>query len=355
MQCMSRRGSGDRRMKALRYFLAVYFIVAMSWLRSGLPVLAQVPVVEPDDVATPTPMPPVSLLPTPTPDGMSAGEVHSAEADICVVKEEDTLWSVSLEIGVDLQEMPCVVRPDFQMDQPLVIGDALVPPPSGMICHRVEGGETLASIAAQYGVDPAVIYGDAWNQLAMQPRGDGHLDAGRYVRILPQADSGESGQGGFLGHMLAQPVEVTPYMAYAVGGAQSAPAPAAVPADWPYGSGNFLWPTYGWVSQGYRLDHRAVDIAAPMGAFVTAADRGVVVRAGWNDQGYGLFVVIDHNIDYVTLYSHLQEIYVQEGDIVAQGQVIGAVGSTGNSTGPHLHFEVRDFGARINPLEVLLR
>ncbi len=115
------------------------------------------------------------------------------------------------------------------MDQPLVIEGCAGPPPSGMICHRVEG-ETLASIAAQYGVDPAVIYGDAWNQLAMQPRGDGHLDAGRYVRILPQADSGESGQGGFLGHMLAQPVEVTPYMAYAVGGAQSAPAPAAVPA-----------------------------------------------------------------------------------------------------------------------------
>ena len=66
-------------------------------------------------------------------------------------------------------------------------------------------------------------------------------------------------------------------------------------------------------------------------------------------------MVIDHNIDYVTLYSHLQEIYVQVGAIVAQGQVIGAVGSTGNSTGPHLHFEVRDFGARINPLEVLLR
>ncbi len=60
---------------------------------------------------------------------------------------------------------------------------------------------------------------------------------------------------------------------------------------------------------------------------------------------WAVYVVIDHNIDYVTLYSHLQEIYVQEGDIVAQGQVIGAVGSTGNSTGPHLHFEVRDFGA----------
>ena len=86
-----------------------------------------------------------------------------------------------------------------------------------------------------------------------------------------------------------------------------------------------------------------------------AADRGVVVRAGWNNQGYGMFVVIDHNIDYVTLYSHLQDVYVDVGDVVAQGQVIGTVGSTGNSTGPHLHFELRDFGARINPLEALLR
>ena len=112
---------------------------------------------------------------------------------------------------------------------------------------------------------------------------------------------------------------------------------------------------YGWLSQPYRDDHRAVDIAAVAGTFVTAADRGVVVRAGWNDQGYGLFVVIDHNIDYVTLYSHLSEVFVSEGEVVAQGQVIGTVGSTGNSTGPHLHFEIRDFGRRTNPIGLLVR
>jgi murein DD-endopeptidase MepM/ murein hydrolase activator NlpD len=127
-----------------------------------------------------------------------------------------------------------------------------------------------------------------------------------------------------------------------------------VPKDWPYGSGNFTWPVYGWISQGYREDHRAIDIAAPAGTFVTASDRGVIIRAGWNDQGYGNFIVIDHKIDYLTLYAHLSEIFVKVGDIVGQGQVIGAVGSTGNSTGPHLHFEIRDFGQRINPLDLLV-
>jgi murein DD-endopeptidase MepM/ murein hydrolase activator NlpD len=81
----------------------------------------------------------------------------------------------------------------------------------------------------------------------------------------------------------------------------------------------------------------------------------VVIRAGWNDQGYGNFVIIDHNIDYLTLYAHLDQIVVKEKDVVAQGQVIGTVGSTGNSTGPHLHFEIRDFGRRINPLDLLVR
>ena len=126
-----------------------------------------------------------------------------------------------------------------------------------------------------------------------------------------------------------------------------------MPADWPYGSGHFTWPVYGWLSQSYRYDHRAIDIAANQGTPVTAADRGVVVRAGWNDQGYGRFVVIDHKIDYVTLYAHLDKLLVSEGDVVGQGQVIATVGSTGNSTGPHLHFEIRDFGSLVNPLELL--
>lgn len=315
---------------------------------------AQVPVVSLDDVTTPVAeavekMPALSA--TVTPD---AAQVLRTE-DAYVVQEGDTLWKVALEIGTDLSDMPCAIRPDFRVDQPLVIGDSISPPSTDVICHQVGPGETVASIAELYGVDPIRIYEEVWNQLIVSPQGGATLHEGRYVRVPKgEAETQGGNQSGFFAYMLTQPVAVTPYVAYAVGGPKFAPAEVSVPADWPYGSGRFYWPVYGWVTQGYRQDHRAVDIAAALGTFVTAADRGVVVRAGWNDQGYGMFVVIDHNIDYVTLYSHLQDIYVREGDVVAQGQVIGSVGSTGNSTGPHLHFEVRDFGARINPLEVLL-
>jgi murein DD-endopeptidase MepM/ murein hydrolase activator NlpD len=173
--------------------------------------------------------------------------------------------------------------------------------------------------------------------------------------------------------MLHQPVDTSPFAVLAVGGPfaehiqqtrqlanrsvraadQAGAVSGPLPANWPFGSGNFTWPLAGWLTQGYRYDHRALDIAAPSGTPVAAADRGVVLRAGWNSQGYGLFVIIDHNIDYVTLYAHLSELFVTKGQVVAQGDLIGTVGSSGNSTGPHLHFEIRDFGRLTNPLELL--
>jgi murein DD-endopeptidase MepM/ murein hydrolase activator NlpD len=169
--------------------------------------------------------------------------------------------------------------------------------------------------------------------------------------------AGDGAPSAFLPLMLSLPVNTSPFAAFSL--RQPAPRSSGpvgpFPADWPYGSGSFTWPVYGWISQSYRYDHRAVDIAANLGTPVTAADRGVVIRAGWNDQGYGQFVIIDHNIDYLTLYAHLEQIFVSEGQIVGQGQLLGLVGSTGNSTGPHLHFEIRDFGQRVNPLEVLTR
>jgi murein DD-endopeptidase MepM/ murein hydrolase activator NlpD len=185
--------------------------------------------------------------------------------------------------------------------------------------------------------------------------GEQALPEGTYVRIPAALD--EEADGGFLNFMLDQPLTVSPMAAYAIGGTKPRRTSMVgpMPKDWPYGSGIFMWPVYGWLSQGYRNDHRAIDIAANTGTFVTAADRGVVLRSGWNDQGYGMFVVIDHNIDYITLYAHLYDVVVKEGDIVAQGQIIGTIGSTGNSTGPHLHFEIRDFGRRANPLDFLMR
>lgn len=315
-------------------------------------------IVQPDDVTTPTPTFTIILVPTdtptPTPDALSGP--HAVEGfSTYTVKAGDTLLTVALEVGVDVGDLPCAVSPTFRMDQPLVIGDQLEVPPPGWRCHEVEPDETLAAIAARYGVDPAEVIAVAWNRLDGTALGNGALMPGRYLRIPPVEE--EMANGGFLNFMLAQPVTVSPITAYAIGGSKprTSTMVGPLPKDWPYGSGNFMWPVYGWMSQGYRGDHRAIDIAAPPGAFVTASDRGVVIRAGWNNQGYGNFVVIDHNIDYITLYAHLDDIVVKEGEVVAQGQVIGTVGSTGNSTGPHLHFEIRDFGRRANPLDLLIR
>ncbi|HOG60892.1 MAG TPA: LysM peptidoglycan-binding domain-containing M23 family metallopeptidase [Flexilinea sp.] len=123
--------------------------------------------------------------------------------------------------------------------------------------------------------------------------------------------------------------------------------------DGPVGSGVFIWPTIETRISGYNYseetNHRAIDIAGSTGNAVYASDAGVVVYAGWNDWGYGNVVMIDHGNGWQTLYAHLDSYNVQCGYYVAAGDVIGAVGTTGNSSGPHLHFEMRYNGIPQNP------
>ena len=364
---------------------------ALAWAGSAAPVFGQAEppatpgVITPADISTPTPSAPTLRLPTPTPAG-EATAVRTGAVPLTTtlalpastgndgtpsrslfdpkrsytVRTGDTLLTVALELGLDLTEMPCTLAPDFTQERPLVIGDTLAALPPGIVCHLVTPGETLASVGEQYGVGPARIYLEGWNRLMANPQDLVTLVPGHYLRVPLLGNTGTAGDGApsaFLPLMLSLPVNTSPFAAFSM--RQPAPRSGGLvgpfPADWPYGSGSFTWPVYGWISQSYRYDHRAVDIAANMGTPVTAADRGVVIRAGWNDQGYGQFVIIDHNIDYLTLYAHLEQIFVTEGQIVGQGQLLGLVGSTGNSTGPHLHFEIRDFGQRVNPLEVLTR
>ena len=121
------------------------------------------------------------------------------------------------------------------------------------------------------------------------------------------------------------------------------------------GTGQFAWPARGgYVTSGYgsrwgRL-HAGIDIAGVSDRTVVAADHGKVVRAGWHSGGYGNYVVIDHQNGYRTLYAHLSSISVRAGETVERGEAIGVMGSTGHSTGVHLHFEVHRHGRTVNPL-----
>lgn len=101
--------------------------------------------------------------------------------------------------------------------------------------------------------------------------------------------------------------------------------------------------------------HKGVDIAAPKGTGVLATAEGRVLRIGHDPQGYGNFIELSHPNGMTSLYAHLSRIDVASGDLVAAGSRIGLVGSTGYSTGPHLHFEVRRAGAQVNPVKVIGR
>jgi murein DD-endopeptidase MepM/ murein hydrolase activator NlpD len=122
-----------------------------------------------------------------------------------------------------------------------------------------------------------------------------------------------------------------------------------------YGSGAFAWPTASHTLSGndYWSGHLGIDIAGYLGDGVFASDAGVIVFAGWANGGYGYMVMIDHGNGYQTLYAHLSAVSAACGQSVYTGSYIGAVGSTGNSTGPHLHFEVRYMGGFIDPWYVL--
>lgn len=137
--------------------------------------------------------------------------------------------------------------------------------------------------------------------------------------------------------------------------AEAAGRPSSGPA---HGSGEFSWPVRGQITSpfGWRSNpmgrggdfHPGLDIAAGTGTPISAADGGRVMIAGWVS-GYGNYVAIDHGGGVSTAYGHMSRLLVSPGQDVARGQVIGLVGSTGHSTGPHVHFEVRIHGEPVNP------
>ncbi len=113
-----------------------------------------------------------------------------------------------------------------------------------------------------------------------------------------------------------------------------------------------LLPTRGEISREFGPTHKGIDVAAPRFSPVVAAASGMVRQTGW-DSIYGNYVVIDHDVNYSTFYGHLHSIGVKRNDKVASGELIGTVGSTGKSTSPHLHYEVRFQNKPVDPLSYL--
>lgn len=228
--------------------------------------------------------------------------------------------------------------------------------------HIVSAGECLSSIAENYHIDVATI--EYANNLATDT-----IAIGQELIILPQPGILYQVHGGDTLWLIAKQyqIDLTTLRnangdiqddCIAVGESIFIPggrprSETAVSRD---GDNRFIWPTSGEISSpfGYRWGrlHEGIDIANDQGTPVKAARNGKVTFAGWYG-GYGNAVMIDHGQEIVSLYGHLAKYYVQVGQIVQRGQSIAAMGNTGDSTGPHLHFEIRRQGTPVNPLGLL--
>ncbi|MDW8068217.1 MAG: M23 family metallopeptidase [Anaerolineae bacterium] len=231
----------------------------------------------------------------------------------------DTVEAIAAQF--DLQPTTIMWANPAVEDAPdlLRVGQELVILPVDGVYHTVKENETLESIAKKYKVEVEAILSCPYNSL--QPP-DFAIEPGMKL-IVP------GGEKPWV------PKVVTSYTGPIPEGAR--------------GTGLFQWPVLGYITQRYWYGHRAIDIGVPIGTAVHAADSGFVSFAGWTDIGYGYLVVIDHANGFATYYAHLSNFYVVAGQKVERGQVIGATGNTGWSTGPHLHFEIRYMGVPQNP------
>ena len=243
------------------------------------------------------------------------------------VKPESILWANYSELNDD--------------PQMISIGTDLKIPPVDGILYEWQEGDTLQSVADHYKAKVADILLWPGNNLDMtnpviQP-GTMIMIPGGYRELKPWVIAVTASSQAGVNAKINGPGSCTP-----TGGAM--------------GSGSFIWPNshQGQVSgNDYWEGHRAIDIMCYLGDAIFASDSGVVIYSGSIGGGYGNLVAIDHGNGWLTLYAHLSAISVACGQSVSRGQVIGACGSTGNSTGPHLHFEVRKGSAFVNPWQVL--
>ncbi len=291
-----------------------------------------------------------------TPDIRPRADLHTAfpsrpRVDVITytVQTGDNLFAIADKFGLKPQTVLWgnyeELNGNFRFINP---GQVLNILPVDGVYYQWQEGDDLQTVAKFFGVSPEAILqypGNHFDLLDLKEHPDDiTIEAGRWL-IIP---------GGKRELVDWGPPAITrsnPAVARYYGpGACGAVYQGAV------GTYTFVWPTNSHFISGYHYVpgiHPAIDLGGSIGDPIYAADSGVVVYAGWSNYGYGNLIVLDHGNGWQTAYAHLSAIYVGCGQSVYQGDVIGALGSTGNSTGPHLHFEMSYMGSKPNPLDFL--
>lgn len=242
-----------------------------------------------------------------------------------LVQSGDTASTIAEEFGLSLTTLLWANK--LAVTSYIRPGQELIIPPLDGVLHTVKKGDTVEKLAKTYQSEARDIL--AWNRIGE----DGALTVGETL-VVPG------------GKQPAPPVRRVSSPSTLFTGVR--PADGTSP-----GTGRLFWPVAARrFTQYFGWRHTGVDIAGPTGTAIYAAADGVVEFSGWG-RGYGQHIVIDHGNGMKTRYAHNSKNYVSKGNTVARGATIAAVGSTGRSTGPHLHFEVIMSGRFRNPLEFI--
>ncbi len=263
-----------------------------------------------------------------------------------IVQSGDTIFGIADKFGLKPESIMWSNRYTLGgVPENLTIGLEIYIPPQDGTVYIWQGGEGLNKVALFYSVTSDDIINWPSNNLNKDSLGDlamPNIPVGTML-FIPNA-TGE--MTDWLPHFTRDtPAESTSFGAGYCGKI----------IEGAVGNGTFIWPTTDtWLSgYDYSSIHHGIDIDGEINYPIYASDSGVVVYAGWSESGYGNLIILDHGNGWQTVYGHLNSIAVSCAESVGQGYTIGYLGTTGNSTGPHLHFEIRLDGNYQNPWNLL--
>jgi len=262
------------------------------------------------------------------------GDTLFGIAEMFGLKPETLLWGNQFVLG----DNPHNLRPEQELN---------ILPVNGTY-YKWQAGDGLNGVSDFFGVSAEEIIEYPGNNLDPATIGDyahPNIETGTWL-IIP------NGTREFVTWSAPAIPRDNPGVAKVLG-----PGACGSVADGAVGAGVFIWPANSHFLSGFdyspSTNHSGIDIDGETGDAVYAADNGVVVYSGWNNWGYGNVVVINHGNGWQTLYAHLSAYNVSCGQSVWQGSVLGAIGSTGNSSGSHLHYEMMYNGAKVSPWDYL--
>lgn len=315
--------------------LGIIALVLIALLLSGIQIQAQQQPKTYDDSTAPSDLPIINLDLTNTQSDLTLSTIPNTaptkkdRRDVTkyVVKPGDNVSVIAARFGITPDSVIWANSKLEENPDALTVGQELYIPPVSGVLAQVAKGETIQSIAARYKGDAQAILNDPFNQSIHDFKSSPPVLAVDAFIMVPGGSK--------------------PLVQRVVTYSQNTPSTALK------GTANFGWPVAACISQTFWSRHPGLDMATSTGAPVVAPDAGYVEFVGWDNTGYGNMILLNHGNGTVTRYAHLSAFAVQQGQSVTKGQLLGRVGSTGHSTGPHLHFEIIVNGVHRNPIGIV--